>query len=158
MTEFTAYLLDPAAATIRPVVILAETSLETFYRLIGCSCIDSVCLDDTHLAYVDDEGLSSCVTGLWSLKGSDMSPVAGRAIIVADDGAGGDATPTIAIQTLAERSRIFRPVIVPDLVTLEPVTPGQLGGAIVSATRIGRLRLALDKPVLRVTDQERQAS
>ena len=49
MTGFTAYLLDPAAATTRPVAIPAETSLETFYRLIGCNCIDNVCLGDTHL-------------------------------------------------------------------------------------------------------------
>ena len=39
-----------------------------------------------------------------------MSPVAGRAIIVADDGAGGDTTPTIAIQAWAERFRIFNDI------------------------------------------------
>ena len=83
-----------------------------------------------------------------------MSPVAGRAIMVADDGEGGDTTPTIPIEKWAERFRIFRPVIVPDLVTLTPVAPGGPGGTIVSATRIGGLRLALDRPDLSVTGEE----
>ena len=120
--------------------------------------MDRVWLDDTHLAYVDDEGLSECVTGLWSLKDSDMSPVAGRGIIVADDGEGCDTTPTLSIEQWAARFRIFRPVIVPDLITLEPVAPGELGGANVTATRIGGLRLALDRPVLTVTEKEEEAS
>ena len=154
MSKFTALLLDPAAATIRPVEIQSANALETFYRLIGCRLIDRVWLDDTHLAYVDDEGLTGCITGLWSQKDSDMSPVAGRAIIVADDGEGVDTTPTEPIEKWAERFRIFRPVIVPDLVTLTPVAPGELGGAIVSATRVGGLRLAFDKPVLSVTGEE----
>ena len=54
MPKFTAYLLDPAAATIRPVEIQSANALETFCRLIGCRLIDRVWLDDTHLAYVDD--------------------------------------------------------------------------------------------------------
>ena len=154
MPKFTALLLDPAAATIHPVEILTANALETFYRLIGCNLVDRVWLDDTHLAYVDDEGLTECITGLWSQKDSDMSPVAGRAVIVADDGEGGDTTLTVPIEKWAKRFRIFRPVIVPDLVTLTPVAPGDLGGAIVSATRIGGLRLALDRPVLNVTREE----
>ena len=153
MAKFTALLLDPAAATIRPDEIQSANALATFYRLIGCNLIDRVWLDDTHLAYVDDEGLTQCATGLWSLKDSDMSPVAGRAIIVADDGEGGDTTPTEPIEKWAERFRIFRPVVVPDLVTLTPVAPGELGGAIVSASRIGGLRLALDRPDLSVTGE-----
>ena len=83
-----------------------------------------------------------------------MSPVAGRAIIVADDGEGGDTTPTVPIEKWAKRFRIFRPVIVPDLVTLTPVAPGGPGGTIVSATSIGDLRLALDRPVLSVIGEE----
>ena len=54
------------------------------------------------------------------------------------------------VQEMAARFRIFRPVIVPELVTLEPVSPGELGGAIVHATRVGGLRLALDRPALTV--------
>ena len=54
MSKFAALLLDPAAATIRPVEIQRATALETFYRLIGCNLIYRVWLDDTHLAYVDD--------------------------------------------------------------------------------------------------------
>ena len=68
MSKFTAFLLDPAAATIGPVEIQTAIALETFYRLIGCNLIDRFWLDDTHLACVDDEGLAECATGLWSLK------------------------------------------------------------------------------------------
>ena len=150
MSSFTAFLLDPAAETIRPVIIDHENVLAALYKLIDCQSVDRVWIDKTHLAYCDDEGMMAKVTGLWSIRDREQSPVAGRAVIVADDGEGGDATPTIAIMDMAARFRIFRPVILPELVTLEPISPGELGGAIVHATRVGGLRLALDRPALTV--------
>ena len=150
MSSFTAFLLDPAAATIRPVIIDHENVLASLYKLIDCQSVDRVWIDKTHLAYCDDEGMMEKVRGLWSIRDHDQAPVAGRAVIVADDGEGGDAAPTMAIEDMAARFRIFRPVILPELVTLEPISPGELGGAIVHATRVGGLRLALDRPALTV--------
>ena len=60
----------PAKAVVIPVSLneypyvtqLSENHLESFYKIIGCTCIDLVCLDerddDTSIdMYVDDEGL-----------------------------------------------------------------------------------------------------
>lgn len=121
---------------------ISGNSKVQIYRLIGCELVDRVCLDNAQMAHVDSEGRTECVTGLWSLKDRDMTPVAGRAIIMADNGGGADTTPIIPLQTWAACLRPFRPAIVPELVTLQPVAPGELGGVIVSATRIGGLCLA----------------
>lgn len=151
MASFIAHLLDPAAAAIRPVTIDQENTLESFYKLIGCRLVERLwMLDDTHVAYFDEEGLMKPTTGLWTLKGHDNAPVAGRAIIVGDDGEGGDKAPTVTMKTMAEYFKIFRPVVVPELVTLTPINPGELGGAVVHATRLGSLRLELESPAITI--------
>lgn len=146
----TAFLLDPSAATIETVLLNKEDMLSEFYRLIGCRSIDSVWLDDRHVVYFDDEGMLGLVTGLFTISDHDAAPIAGRAIITCDDGEGGDIAPILTIGAVAEKFRIFRPAIAPDLVSLEPVSPGELGGAVVHATRLGGLRLALDRPALTI--------
>ena len=50
MSSFTAYLLDPAAATIRPVIIDHENVLAALYKLIDCQSVDRVWIDENHLA------------------------------------------------------------------------------------------------------------
>ena len=154
MPKFTAYLLDPAAATIGPVEIQTAIALETFYRLIGCNLIDRLWMTPIWPMSMTKAlpnaqpacGRSRTATCLRLQAAPSSSPTTARA--------GGDTTPTVPIQIWAERFRIFRPVIVPDLVTLTPVAPGGPGGTIVSATRIGGLRLALDRPDLSVTGEE----
>ena len=151
MASFIAYLLDPASATIRPVAIDQEDALESFYKIIGCRLVERLWLvDEKHVVYFDEEGMLNATTGLWTLRGGDSTPVAGRAIIVGDDGEGGDMAPTVSMKTLAERFKIFRPVVVPELVTLEPINPGELGGAVVHSTRLGSLRLQLESPEISV--------
>lgn len=147
---FPAFLLDPAAATIRTVLLNKTEVIASLYRLIGCSRVDRLWLNDRHVVYFDDEGMLGSVTGLFTIRDHDASPVAGRAIIVADDGEGGDTSPILSIEAVAERFRIFRPVITPELVSLDPVSPGELGGAIIHAVRVGGLRLGLDRPVLTI--------
>ena len=147
---FPAFLLDPATATIRTVLLDKTDLLASLYRLIGCSSVDRLWLDDQHVVYVDDEGMLGLVTGLFTIRDHDASLVAGRAIIVGDDGEGGDTSPTLPIEAVAGRFRIFRPVITPELVSLDPVSPGELGGAIIHAVRVGGLLLGLDRPALSI--------
>lgn len=144
-----AFLVDPVAATISPVRLNSLFLLKELYRTLECKLVDRVWLDDTHLIYVDGEALMAPVAGILSFAGIDTL-IAGKALILADDGAGGDVAPTLAIEYFAERFTALRPVIVPTLVSLKPISPGELGGAIVHATRIGGMQLQLEKRPLKV--------
>lgn len=152
---YTAFLLDPGAGRMTRVSVSREGSagLADLRRHIGARFLDRVWLDDTHCAYFDDEGMTEALTGMFTVPGNP-SPVPGRAIIVADDGSGEgtDTTPTLSMKELAESLKVYRAVAAPELVNLTPVTPGELGGAVVSAVRVGSFRVGLERVTLDLED------
>jgi hypothetical protein len=153
---YTAFLLDPGAARMTRVSISKEPSagLADLRRHIGARFLDRVWIDDTHMAYFNDEGMCEALTGMFKVPGN-ASTVPGRAVIVADDGTGEgtDTTPTLSMAELAARLTVFRAVAAPELVNLTPVTPGELGGAVVSAVRVGSFRVGIERVTLDLEDK-----
>lgn len=110
------YLIDPAAATIRAVELDPGHFFRNLCWLIGCEQVEQVHLDEFHVAYCNGLGLTEPVTGLWAIPDRrSQSPIAGRAVIVANNGAG---TPTLPLRSFAETITIYRPVIIPDAAAL----------------------------------------
>lgn len=110
------YLIDPAAATIRAVELDPTHFHRTLRLLIGCDYVERVDLDDAHVAYCDSRRTTEPVTGFWTVpaRGS-RPPIAGRAVIVGNDGA---SMPGLSLQFFAATITAYRPVIVPDAVAL----------------------------------------
>jgi hypothetical protein len=106
--HLSAYLLDPAQATLSLVKIPRNDSLQAYYDLIVCKTIDAIRFDDgAVIAYVDDEANFNPITGLWCLKSARDSLFAGRAVFVSD--ADGDSvTPRFSMQSLAVKLTSFR--------------------------------------------------
>ena len=85
-----AILLDPQTSSIMPTEV---GDFEDIQRKIGCRCFTCVRFPDgKHVAYVDDEGLING-TEYGTVFSDDIypEPLAGRVLILGDDGAGGDA-------------------------------------------------------------------
>ncbi|TRL32799.1 hypothetical protein FM996_11730 [Methylosinus sporium] len=110
------YLIDPAAVTIRAVEFNPTHFHRTLRRLIGCDDMERIHLDDAHVAYCDSRRTTEPVTGLWTFpaRGS-RPPIAGRAVIVGNNGA---STPGLPLRFFAATISVYRPVIIPDAVAL----------------------------------------
>lgn len=110
------YLIDPAAATIRTVEIGDGPFIQAVCRLIGCEATDTILVDDSHVAHYDSHGMMEPVTGLWTFPArASRPPIAGRAVVVGNDGA---RTPKLPVHLFATMITAFRPVIIPDAAAL----------------------------------------
>ena len=85
-----AILVDPFIPAIKPVQV---DGYEDIQRIIGCRCFTCVRFPDgKHVAYVDDEGLiNGTEKGIRFVDKIYPQSLAGRVLILGDDGAGGDA-------------------------------------------------------------------
>jgi hypothetical protein len=112
-----AYLVEPLIGTIRVVAVPEENRLAVIRNLIGCDLIDMVRIDDRLALIVDDNGLQEtlpCVTQLHDYP----SPLAGNLLIIGTDEYGETIDVAAAIEDVASRLTIVRPVLHPVFETL----------------------------------------
>jgi hypothetical protein len=85
-----AILIDPFLPAISTVEV---DGFEDIQRMIDCRCFTCVRFPDgKHVAYVDDEGLiNDTRVGVRFIDEIYPDALAGRILILADDGEGGDA-------------------------------------------------------------------
>ena len=85
-----AILVDPFLPAISSVEV---DGFEDIQRMIDCRCFTCVRFPDgKHVAYVDDEGLiNGTEKGVKFINKIYPDALAGRILILADDGQGGDA-------------------------------------------------------------------
>jgi len=85
-----AILIDPFLPAISSVEV---DGFEDIQRMIDCRCFTCVNFPDgKHVAYVDDEGLiNGTEKGVKFINKIYPDALAGRILILADDGQGGDA-------------------------------------------------------------------
>ena len=85
-----AILVDPFLPAISSVEV---DGFEDIQRMIDCRCFTCVNFPDgKHVAYVDDEGLiNGTKKGVKFINKIYPDVLAGRILILADDGQGGDA-------------------------------------------------------------------
>jgi hypothetical protein len=85
-----AILVDPFIPAISAVEV---DGFEDIQRMINCRCFTCVRFPDgKHVAYVDDEGLiNDTRVGVRFIDEIYPDALAGRILILADDGEGGDA-------------------------------------------------------------------
>ena len=85
-----AILVDPYLPAITPVKVVDYKCIQ---RHIGCDVFTCVRFPDgKHVAYVDDEGLiNGTEKGIRFVDAIYPQSLAGRVLILADDGMGGDA-------------------------------------------------------------------
>jgi len=85
-----AILIDPFLPAISSVEV---DGFEDIQRMIDCRCFTCVNFPDgKHVAYVDDEGLiNGTEKGVKFINKIYPDVLAGRILILADDGQGGDA-------------------------------------------------------------------
>lgn len=137
-----AYLLDPTQATIRTIRLSGSNVLESLCRHIDCRLVERIWIDADHCAYVDEEGMLAPATGLWSIPQVTQPVIAGRAVIVADDGDGGSASPRLPMEQFAALIRVFRPVAVPEFAD---IPSDNLDDIVVIGARVASLRLDLQR-------------
>lgn len=136
--EFTAYLIEPAAGTIRYVRVDSDNRLKSIYGLIGCSLVDAVRIGSKHLVYCDDNGLGDGLHSVSELVGHP-SPLAGNLVVTGLDEEGETISPHQTISAIADMFSIVRPVF--DPVFEEVNQPGMFGVALASlGVRIERQR------------------
>jgi len=99
-----AYLIDPANRSIEEVTLTQKPSaLAELYKLLDCSTITAVTLDDKETVYCDDEGLlKGPVYQFFSFKGFD-EPIAGKGLVIGIDRDGNDASPTQSLENIRQR-------------------------------------------------------
>lgn len=148
----TAYLIDPAAATICKVRLKQADAFGAARQHIGCRLLDRVWLDDRHFAYIDEEGLLSPVTGLWFIPHTSPQPYAGRAVILADAGDGTDKSPVRPIGDFATAIYVARPVAVSQFIDIEPAPADELGVAVIVGARLNGFRLELERLPLTILE------
>lgn len=85
-----AILVDPFLPAIKPVEV---EDFHCIQRHIGCDVFTCVRFPDgKHVAYIDDEGLiNGTERAVRFIDDVYPQPLAGRVLILADDGMGGDA-------------------------------------------------------------------
>lgn len=85
-----AILVDPFIPSISTVEV---DGFEDIQRMIDCRCFTCIRFPDgKHVAYIDDEGLiNGTDRGVRFIDSVYPEALAGRALILADDGSGGDA-------------------------------------------------------------------
>ena len=85
-----AILVDPFVPEIKPVKV---EDFHCIQRHIGCDVFTCVRFPDgKHVAYIDDEGLiNGTERAVRFIDAVYPQPLAGRVLILADDGMGGDA-------------------------------------------------------------------
>lgn len=99
--EFTAYLIEPAAGTIRYVRVDNDNRLKSIYGLIGCSLVDAVRIGSKHLVYCDDNGLGDGLYSVSELVGHP-SPLAGNLVVTGLDEEGETIAPHQTISAIAD--------------------------------------------------------
>jgi hypothetical protein len=139
--QFTAYLIEPAAGTIRYVRVDREDRLKSIYGHIGCSLIDAVQIGNKHLVYCDDNGLGDGLHSVSELVGHP-SPLAGNLVVTGLDEDGDTVAPHQTITAIADMFSIVRPVF--DPVFEEVNAPGMFG---VALTSLG-VRIERQKPII----------
>lgn len=144
MSIFTAYLLDPSAATLRAVHIQTRSIAHSMRFLVGCDRLAPIAVDDRHTAFVGGDGLDKVVTGLFTISGREDAPVPGRAVIVADDPRDQDArSPFLSLEAAAHLFTVHRPIVVPRLVG-HAASAVAASGAL-SQTHMGAVLLQLQR-------------
>ena len=85
-----AILIDPFLPAISSVEV---NGFKDIQRMINCDCFTCVSLPDgKHVAYVDDEGLiNGTKKGIKFIDEIYPDGLAGRVLILSDDGNGGDS-------------------------------------------------------------------
>lgn len=139
------YLIDPAVATIRAVELDSARFFRALCWLIGCRRLEQVHLDESHIAYCDSLGVTEPVTGLWTFADRrSQPPIAGRGVIVANNGAG---APTLPLRSFAAMITVYRPVIIPDaaaLAQLAQLHTTNLGTAFRQQVRFNGFQLEIE--------------
>ncbi len=134
-----AYLLDVAAATLKPVTLDSANTLAGLYSLIGCSLVDIVRIGDSHTLYCDDEGLTDGLRGFTLLDGH-AAPLAGNLVIAGTNAEGETTSITEPLETFAAMLNVVRPVLYPIFETVD--MPGVFG----SRVRTFSARLERSRP------------
>lgn len=101
-----AYLIDPGKRSIEEVTLTQRpTPLYEIYKLLDCTTITAVSLNDTDAIYCDDEGLlHGPVHQFFSFKGLEQ-PIAGKGLVIGIDDDGNDASPRQSLHTV--RKQLF---------------------------------------------------
>jgi hypothetical protein len=143
MPEIKSHFLNAAAGTIRTVTLPANDQLKHVYELIGCSTVDVVRIDDSHVVYVDENGLVDGLPCVTDLKGHP-SPLAGNLLIVGNDENGETTSVSANIKDVAAWFSIVRPVFVPVFETLS--------GPDIFGTRVIRLDPRIERSTPNIID------
>nr|WP_200994520.1 DUF3846 domain-containing protein [Rhizobium rhizogenes]QCL09859.1 hypothetical protein pC5.8b_369 [Rhizobium rhizogenes] len=144
MSEIKSHLLNAAAGTIRTMTLPANDQLKHVYELIGCSTVDVARIDDSHVVYVDENGLVGGLSCVTDLKGHP-SPLAGNLLIVGDHENGETTSVSASIEDVAAWFTIVRPVFVPVFETLS--------GPDIFGTRVIRLDVRIERSTPNIIDQ-----
>lgn len=136
MNTTKAYLVEPLIGTIRIVAIPEENRLAIIRNLIGCDLIDMVRIDERLAIVVDDNGLQETLPCVTQLHGYP-SPLAGNLLIVGTDEHGETVDVAAAIEDVASRLTIVKPVLHPVFETLNG--PGIFG------TRLSAMEVHVDQ-------------
>lgn len=104
-----AILIDPETREVSEVEI-DPTSLDDYYRLIGCDCFTAVTIDDQGTTvYVDDEGLFKGPSVFFLIKGYPQ-PLAGRGLVVGTDAEGNTIEPSVSIDWVTDNVDVGVPM------------------------------------------------
>lgn len=143
MPEVKSYLLDAATETIRTVMIPAGDQLAHISKLIGCSVVDVVRVERSHLVYVGANSMTDGLHSVTDLKGH-ASPFAGNLLIVGADERGEMTSVGDNLKHFATKLTIVRPVFMP---VFETLTGPDLFG-----TRVIRLDVRIERSALKIID------
>ena len=95
-------VVDPALCLIYEKTI--KNNLEGLQHAIGDHHIEFVAIDGKNHAYVDEEGLFREDQQFFVINypNGNKAPIAGKAIILGDDGEGGEADTTLSVTDIGK--------------------------------------------------------
>jgi hypothetical protein len=114
----TAFCYDSFSGAIADFSLNKESYIDEIKQRIGCGLFDVVRVDDHHDIFLDDNGLADGLHTIAHLK-NFPNPLAGNLVVVGR-GEGGDiAEPRMTVEEIAELIAVYRPVMDPEMTTLE---------------------------------------
>jgi hypothetical protein len=96
------FLIDPETQDVS--IVETPGSLEDMYLLLGCELVDAVYLPEDDVLWVDDEGLLHEEVWAFTIYGK---PLAGRSLVLGDDGAGGNTDAHTTLDVLCDNVRFL---------------------------------------------------
>lgn len=110
MSTVKAFLIEPMAETIRPVMIDPENRHAVMSDLLDCLMTDFVRLESGHVIFADFNGLKESLPCLTEIVGGP-APLAGNLLFARMDEKGELVDVTEEIESVARRFTIVRPYL-----------------------------------------------